>query len=217
MLYIVTPLSRVENFNLLYKSISNYIPLWKASKKIAWYVLLDGKLDELDKFFCKERVLGSQSIKVIKSPISNSFVGHSHRNYFLNEMYSKKHIMYQHWSQSKKADWVYFLDDDTLLHPDFLETIIPLLESNSDKAAIIFDQENKDGSMRLFANINQVKVCHIDMGQYIVNLKKLPSDLRFKEDDYCADGIFIEELFNRVGPEQFLVVNKTLSTYNKLR
>lgn len=215
MLYIVTPLSRVENLENIVKSFPNICT--RKNKHYQWYCVVDGKLDMKETGLLNKIQDLYRNFSTLLPQISNSFVGHSHRNYFLNEMYSKKNIMYQHWSQSKKTDWVYFLDDDTLLHPDFLETIIPLLESNSDKAAIIFDQENKDGSMRLFANINQVKVCHIDMGQYIVNLKKLPSDLRFKEDDYCADGIFIEELFNRVGPEQFLVVNKTLSTYNKLR
>lgn len=210
MLYIVTPLSRLLNLVQINESFK------KSSSYDDWdflhFVIVDNKLSENDKQHVSILMEREYHSLVRFSPYSNSFVGHSHRNWFINEVFLKKPL--EHTFQT---DWVYFLDDDTLLHPDFLETILPLLESNSDKAAIIFDQENKDGSMRLFANINQVKVCHIDMGQYIVNLSKLPSDLRFKENDYCADGIFIEELFNRVGPEQFIVVNKTLSTYNKLR
>lgn len=211
MLYIVTPLSRIENLTEITKSFKDFFNSFK--NEINWIIIVD---KSVFKKFYKEKTKPimnflNLSICFVESPYYKSFVGHSHRNYFLN-------YVYPNFFKSKKLNnWLYFLDDDTLLHPDFLETIIPLLNSNLDKAAIIFDQENKDGSMRLFANINSVKVCHIDMGQYVINLSKIPTDLRFKEDDYCADGIFIEELFKRVGPEQFLVINKTLSTYNKLR
>lgn len=215
MLYIVTPLSRIENLEKLKESFLNSQNFENNSQFVKWIIIYDKAIcDKLASYVQLRHFFKLKDASCVKfsSPIANAFVGHAHRNHF----FTKEWIM-TYGNSPTVNNWVYFLDDDTLLHSDFLETILPLLESNSDKAAIIFDQENKDGSMRLFANINQVKVCHIDMGQYIVNLSKLPSDLRFKEDDYCADGIFIEELFNRLGPEQFLVVNKTLSTYNKLR
>jgi hypothetical protein len=207
MLYIVTPLSRVENFHILLENIKPKI----SQSKIYWVVIKDQILTVGNTHYISYHLTYQENAIAIESNTKKALAGHAHRNYFVDYFYNKLAI------EKSNSDWVYFLDDDTLLHPDFLETIIPLLENNLDKAAIIFDQENKDGTMRLFANINQVKVCHIDMGQYLVNLSLLPNDLRFKEDDYCADGIFIEELFNRVGPEQFLVVNKTLSIYNKLR
>ncbi len=212
MLYIVTPLSRPENLEKIAASIKE---IYKIDPLYRWYVVLDKKLtfEEIKQVKIIKKY--NKNFSIIYSPYSNSFVGHSHRNEFLNKIFSQKGLLYQHWSHSKLADWVYFLDDDTLLHPSFLDEIISNLDYT--KSAIIFDQENKDGTIRLRADIDKVKVCHIDMGQYVVNLTKLPEDLRFKEDDYCADGIFIEELFNKVGPEQFLVINKTLSTYNKLR
>lgn len=207
MLYIVTPLSRVENYHILFENMKPQLDKYP----IFWVIVEDQILTKGNSNHIRFINCYQQGVMSIYSNTKKALAGHAHRNYFIDYFYKK--II----TEKTNSDWVYFLDDDTLLHPDFLDTIIPLLESNEDKAAIIFDQENKDGSMRLFANINQVKVCHIDMGQYVVNLSKLPSDLRFKEDDYCADGIFIEELFNRVGTEQFLVINKTLSTYNKLR
>lgn len=210
MLYIVTPLSRIENFHILF---DNMKPQLDKKYPTFWIIVKDKLLSVGNTNYLSFDESFESKCHAILSNTEKALAGHAHRNYFIDNFYKDIVVI----KNKPASDWVYFLDDDTLLHPDFLETIIPLLESNSDKAAIIFDQENKDGTMRLFANINQVKVCHIDMGQYIVNLSKLPSDLRFKEDDYCADGIFIEELFNRVGPEQFLVINKTLSTYNKLR
>lgn len=207
MLYIVTPLSRPENL----KQIAESFRLGVGSNILfRWYCVLDGKLTAQEKNEVLHMENKFRSFHILFSDHSNSFVGHSHRNWFLDNIYLDKKL-----KNPKEIDWVYFLDDDTLLHPDFLSNIISHLDNT--KSAIIFNQENKDGSIRLRADINNVKVCHIDMGQYVVNLSKLPTDLRFKEDDYCADGIFIEELFNRVGPEQFLVINKTLSTYNKLR
>lgn len=213
MLYIVTPLSRPENLEQIAESL-NKIYLRKSPCKIFWIIIMDKSLSKEDMNKVYHFTTNKPLFYTELSFFEKSFVGHSHRNFFINDIHSGFKVICKK-NNIVESDWVYFLDDDTLLHPNFVEEIINRLDDT--KSAIIFDQENKDGTIRLRADIDKVKVCHIDMGQYVVNLTKLPEDLRFKEDDYCADGIFIEELFNRVGPEQFIVVNKTLSTYNKLR
>lgn len=216
MLYIVTPLSRVENLESIVKSFPYN---FKNSEFVQWHVLVDNKIEGKDqKLAIALSKLYNNQFCLSSTGTSNAFVGHAHRNEFISE-YSDSEFIKNNSDfideYSDICDWIYFLDDDTILHPKFLLEI--LQELNDTKHAIIFDQEDKDGNIRLAADINNVKVGHIDMGQYVINLSLLPEDIQFKEDDYCADGIFIEELFNRVGPEQFIVINKTLSTYNKLR
>jgi len=210
MLYIVTPVSRPENYKKIKDSVLQFENKLKRSTQFNWVVLLDGKIPDLEKFICKNISVTNYNEIVIDSPFSNSLGGYSHRNWFLDHIYYRIFKL-----KTIENDWVYFLDDDTLLHPEFLSEILSKLDD--EKAAIIFDQENKDYSTRLWANIDNVKVGKIDIGQYVLNLEKLPSEVRFNETEYCADGILIEELLQKVGPENFLVINKTLSTYNKLR
>lgn len=209
MLYIVTPVSRPENLREIAKSIP-------YKEGIKWIIIFDAAVPFKTQCFPLGKdslnVLDKKHIMVFPSPIKNACVGHAHRNHFINKIYPD-------FSKKKdQIDYVYFLDDDTILHPDFLDNILPIFEVTfKTPSAIIFDQLHANGAIRLKADINNVKVCNIDMGQYIFNLNDLPENIRFKEDDYCADGIFIEEFFNHVGKEKFMVINKPLSYYNFLR
>ena len=145
---------------------------------------------------------------ILYSEISNAFVGHAHRNYFLDKIYPGLGI--------SENDYAYFLDDDTILHPEFLENVLTVLE-NDNPEIVVFGQNTKDNLVRLLPSKEKIRVCHIDMGQYIFKINSLPNNIRFKEDDYCADGIFIEELYKHHGFEKTTVINKQLSFYNYLR
>lgn len=209
MLYIVTPVSRPENLKQIATSI---IP----KEGITWIIIFDKSIPFKTQCFPLGKdslpILNKKHILVFPSPIQNALVGHAHRNYFIDKIYP------DFPKKKNQIDYVYFLDDDTILHPEFLDNILPIFEITFKiPSAIIFDQLHGNGSIRLKADINNVKVCNIDMGQYVFNLNDLPDNIRFKEDDYCADGIFIEEFFNYVGKEKFMEINKPLSYYNLLR
>jgi hypothetical protein len=210
MIYIVTPCSRPENLNQIEESIKKallYIGEPSENIKYRWVIVYDKSVAYPLK--CIE-LLGRKTTKAIhyRSPHKNALVGHSHRNHFIK--------IYKSVIHRRENDWVYFLDDDTVLHEKFFSLIVKELQP--DRTAILFNQLNADGTPRLYANHSNIKVGHIDMGQYIVNLKRIPEKLQFDENDYCADGIFIEELFKQTNnKEGFVVINEFLSHYNKLR
>lgn len=220
MLYIITPVSRPENLEEISNSFNDYLEFSKTpNTNIRWIIILDKKLiqsnDSDEEFVIFEfvkmllkKLESKVRVTVFFSEISNAFVGHAHRNYFLNKIYPGIGIT--------ENDYAYFLDDDTILHPEFLENVLPILETEKSEI-VVFGQNNKDNSVRLLPSKENIRVCHIDMGQYIFKINSLPTNIRFKEDDYCADGIFIEELYKHHGSEKTIVINKQLSFYNYLR
>lgn len=206
MIYIVTPLSRPENLEKMYNSIFGTMPIANQSKYL-WIIIVDRaishKMNEVQKIKNK-----SSRIDVFQGDVRNAFVGHAHRNYFF--------MKYKLYFGEDAADWVYFLDDDTVFEMEFNNHVPKAIQENPEKAAIIFHQKNNNNTTRLLANLNNVKVCQIDMGQYVLNLSKIGS-LRFIETDYCADGIFIENHFANHGKKGFLLVDAFCSIYNALR
>jgi len=214
MLYIVTPVSRAENIEIIFNSIKNQlIPKFKDFVK--WHLILDPIISseehvEIYKLLT-DKILTGLKISLELGQNKKAFVGHAHRNFFIK--------IYNFQTEIKniiKTDYAYFLDDDTILHPEFLETVLPVLETEKPEI-IVFGQNNKDNSVRLLPSKENIKVGYIDMGQYVFKINSLPNNIRFKEDDYCADGIFIEELYKHHGSDNTIVINKQLSFYNFLR
>jgi glycosyltransferase involved in cell wall biosynthesis len=114
--------------------------------------------------------------------------------------------------------WIYFLDDDNILHENFEQTVQQTIEENPVCEAIIFDQEvnGKDFSgvdIRKAMAAN-VEVSKIDIAQYTIK-RSLIGSTRFRKFDYKADGHFVTEIFNS-NQSKFIFVNQTLSYYNFL-
>lgn len=101
-LNIITPVSRIDNLPLLHDNISYYA----TNVKNIWWVILDNSL----KADYKNISLNGNShlkIKLLISPFAKCPGGHAHRNLILDLL------------EEKKEEWVYNLDDDNILHPDF--------------------------------------------------------------------------------------------------
>jgi glycosyltransferase involved in cell wall biosynthesis len=115
--------------------------------------------------------------------------------------------------------FIYFLDDDNILHEDFYETIHRKISENPDKKGFIFSQKvsGKDftGLDVREAKPENTKVQHIDMAQFLLS-RDLIGDERFVSGDYKADGYFIENIYNK-NPQDFYFVNKVLCYYNFLK
>jgi hypothetical protein len=109
--------------------------------------------------------------------------------------------------KAKPDDYVLFLDDDNLIHPNWHEHI-----KGSTADMVTWGQENKDGSLRLRAT-DQPKVGNIDMGSFMVKYK-IAKQLKFT-DAYEADGIFAMEAAQKASEIQ--VINESISYYNYLK
>jgi len=179
---IVTPCSRPENLIEIGKSIN--IP----KDNCKWIIVYDSEklpdyqflLDfDLDIEFYAHRDL-------------KSIVGHAQRNFALDLI---------------KEGYVYFNDDDTLIHPELWDNIKDL---NSD--FISFDQAFSDGRLRL--KCGRTDVGYIDSHNYIIERKTI-GETRFEIDKYVADGIFADNCAKKTNNKVF--IDKILSIYNQLR
>ena len=103
--------------------------------------------------------------------------------------------------------YVYFLDDDNILAPNFLG----LCDEFTDEDIVIFKLENHDG----WGN-EGCGVCTVDIGNYISKLSILQKyKIGTCEDSRCCDGHFVEVL--RANNCSFKYVNKVYGFYNKLK
>ena len=94
--------------------------------------------------------------------------------------------------------FVYFLDDDNILHENLYDTIHKKIIENPDKKGFIFSQKisGKDftGLDIREAKPENTRVQHIDMAQFLLK-RDLIGNERFVSGDYKADGYFIEKIF----------------------
>lgn len=111
-------------------------------------------------------------------------------------------------------DWVWILDDDNEVHPDFFKVLTAtLLGDELGTWAFVFDQNRKDqlGPV-LRACPENMRVGGVDTAQ-VVFKKKLIGDKRFPEASPYADGEFYSELY-RLHPAFFRFVNKPVVNFN---
>ena len=86
------------------------------------------------------------------------------------------------------GDWIYFLDDDNILHPNFND----LLEfMDKDKDVIFFSQILANQQIRLMPIT--IDVGGVDTAMFIVK-KSVMGNHKWQEDAYTADGILAKEL-----------------------
>lgn len=113
--------------------------------------------------------------------------------------------------------WVYHVDDDNTVHPDFYKTIEESYAEDSNVEAFIFAQfvGGKDFSkleVREARPVN-VAVSKIDLAQWLIH-----SDLHRNYSygsGYTADGEFIVNLYENE-KDSFRLINKVLCNYNDL-
>lgn len=184
---IVTPCSRPENLLPIYQSIQGYKS--KSTHDVEWIIVFDRPIPE------HLPDLGDTVILWIDLK-GKSVVGHQQRNLALD---------------AYTDGYIYFLDDDNILHPNF-HLIEPFLREN----VLILDQSNKKGKRVRVARQRNIRVGKIDTAQYIV-YRPLVKNERFLLV-YEADGMFISELYNFCY-EKFLYLNtpQGLCYYNYLR
>jgi hypothetical protein len=179
-LHIVTPCCRPENL----KTISESINIPRASYK--WWVVMDADPKDVP----AEMIPENANLLFHRDP--KSIAGHAQRNFALT------HI---------NDGYVYFLDDDTTLHPELYQSIAMLPEQND---FIHFDQAHPDGTKRIGGT---VEVNHIDTGSAVAS-RELIGFNRFRHDLYNADGFFWKAVSRNAQRPKY--IQKMLSIYNLL-
>lgn len=192
MFNIVTACSRPENLSIIYESIKPFV----KDYEVVWHIAYDK--DHIKGDITNYNTTLNWDVWVENYFIGGGVTGSRQRNLALYNI---------------EGGLVYFLDDDNILHKDLIPTIhyASTMVGNT-KKAFVFDQRLEHGYRK--ARYEDIRVTHIDTAQFVVD-RELIGNLRFK-DDYCADGYFIEELYNK-NKDKFMVINEELSYYNYLR
>lgn len=178
MIHIITPCSRPENLEHLRETIP---------AGCTWTVFMD---------YSTKKKNVPKGVKVIRSNIGGAW-GHPLRNLAIDYLQAS----------ASDNDYVLFLDDDNLIHPNWYEHI---KESTADM--VTWGQENKDGSARLRAT-DQPQIGNIDMASFMVKYK-IAKQLKFT-DVYEADGIFAMQAAQKASDIQ--TINESISYYNYLK
>jgi hypothetical protein len=175
---IITPCTRPANLPKIAASIN--IP----TANYRWIIVRDANNDNPDNN-------DNTEIFFHTNPLSK--FGNAQRNFALDLI-------------DNKDSHVYFLDDDTTLHPELWESV-----RHFDMDFISFNQCHPNGTHRLGGRIEFGKV---DSGNVLIS-RALIGDTRWVLNRYGADGIFIEECFKRATNPIYIA--KTASIYNNLR
>lgn len=191
-LSIITPCSRPENLPAIYLSI-----LQMKVKDVEWLVVFTGKKDMRIKQYEKDVPIRLFSIK-IKTGIGK---GGQQRNEAL------KHV---------RGKYIYYLDDDNLVHPKLLEKIN--LYGDKEKV-LVFNRfsENRKRYLRQF-NVDKMRKVpgYIDTGQLIV-----PSKYKHVEWPDERENIeefdYIRRLISEAGEEKIQFVDRIFTYRNYLR
>ena len=179
-LNIITPCSRPDNLFKIEQSIN--IP----RERFRWIVVFDFKETEID----ITEIPNSCEYYFYKD--SNSVVGHAQRNFALDKI---------------QQGYVYFNDDDTVIHSDLWTNI-----HNCSGDFISFIQNNSDNTFRLSGE----SICRglIDSHNFIVDINII-ENIRFNIANYDADGEFAVMCYQQ--SKSFTYIPKVLSIYNSLR
>lgn len=112
------------------------------------------------------------------------------------------------------SGFIYYLDDDNILHPDLLNTISTFTEM--DKIHVVdqfVDGKDFSGVEYRISEPESMKVQKVDTAQLII--PRFVFNSYEWGSDYCADGILIEQI-HKEHPEYFKYISETLSYYNYL-
>ncbi len=187
---IITPSYRPENIIKLKDSIDfNYVH--------EWIIVYDKtKIEEGFKQFNiknkdSECDKDNDELKISEYVYSDGGIcGNSQRNYALQNI-------------KNENTFLYFLDDDNIMHPHFFKLINFL----------------QKGKIYTFNNCNNlkgnlIKVGKIDTAMFLID-NNLCKNIFWKLEYYDADGRYIEECYNK-NKNAHIYVDNDLSYYNKL-
>jgi len=192
-LTIITPSYRIDNLRRIKESINfDYVS--------EWIIVYDQtKITENPYLFAND-----DKIKEYLHT-SHGISGNPQRNFALSMV-------------SDKNSYIYFLDDDNIIHPDFVD-LMNLLDDNK---IYTFNQTIKvwngnspfgyDNVLRLKGN--NINVQHIDTAMFLIHYS-LCKNTPWILEKYDADGFFIKECYEK-HKEKHIFIDNVFCYYNFL-
>jgi glycosyltransferase involved in cell wall biosynthesis len=176
---IITPCCRSDNLPKLFESID-------FTKIAKWIIVYDISRDRKYKYqFNHPQIVEMECDKV-------GAYGHPQRNVGIKQV---------------EDGFIYFLDDDNVIHPGFWELIGPLDPTKF----YTFDQQRTASSV-LRGNV--IRVGHIDTAMFLVHKQQIRA-IKWVENKYEADGLFISAIA-RTNPGAHVYVPQIACYYNFL-
>jgi len=180
MLTIITPCSRQINLSRLQASID-------FTKIDKWIIVYDISKDR------KYEKIYSENNKILEVFCGmDGISGNPQRNYGMTLV---------------NDGFIYFLDDDNIIHPDFW-SIIDRLDP---RYFYTFDQERFDKSI---LRGNRIAITSIDTAMFVVHKHHI-QNIKWREHEYSADAYFIIDI-NKKNISCHKYINRVLSYYNFL-
>jgi hypothetical protein len=175
---IITPCSRPENLSNLLKSID-------LSKIAKWIIVYDTS---------NNRSYNHQfsHAQIVELECANGISGNPQRNFGIEQV---------------DNGFIYFLDDDNIIHPAFWE----LTEGLDPTYFYTFDQQRTEDDI---LRGRTICVCEIDTAMFIVHRHHI-RDIRWVESEYIADGLFISDIA-QANPRSHIYIPKIRCYYNYL-
>ena len=188
---IITPSIRPENLQKIKDSINfDYVN--------EWIIVYDkNKIKENPMLFSSTE---ETKIKEYMYSDTNSISGNAQRNFAIDNM------LY-------KDTYLYFLDDDNIIHPD-LYKLLNKLENNK---MYTFDQKRPIDIFpyKELLKGDTIELNNIDTAMFLIDYN-LCKDIRWQNDKYNADGYYILDCYNN-NKNNWIYVNELLSFYNQVR
>lgn len=194
-LNIITPCSRPQNLSLLLESIQIAN---NDQFDITWYIIFDAsEIPKLDPAL--NQAYSNLIIKLDKIKNHNSVAGNCQRNLALDQI---------------SGGFVYFLDDDNLMHPDLLNIATNLIKIHGEEIIIVGKQLLSNGHVR---NIGSHLIIpgSIDIAQVFLH-RNLIGNKKWPLPYYNADGRFLENI-HLVNYLKFIFIERVIAYYNKLK
>jgi glycosyltransferase involved in cell wall biosynthesis len=190
---ILTRCTRPQNLLTISKTI--FTDLFQ----INWYILFDtNRVKDIDASLLMELTNLGAKIKFLKG--ESNGLGMNMINNILDEICD---------------GWVYILDDDNIIHPEFYNTLDEFIDDKT-YGVLVFNQkvDGKDFSKLDIreAKPENVKVGSIDSAQFLIHIGDYGDTQRFN-NSYTADGELVEKLFEE-RQEDFIFIQKELCYYN---
>ena len=181
---IITPCCRPQNLPKLFASINfEYVN--------NWIIIYD---TSRDRSYTRSFTEYPKIIEAECDTIGSA--GHPQRNFGLNFV---------------SKGFVYFLDDDNIMHPHFWQ-VFPHIMNDNNQYIYSFDMEKEDGSIKVG---NEPFLHVIDTAMVLISHSLIKGLQWYKHFAY-SDGIFISTLYEK-NKSNFFYIPHAICYYNKLQ